>query len=79
MATSEYKQAYNKSYYEMNKEKLMETSRMWREKNKDKINQKHQCECGGRYTFFAKSNHLKTAKHRRWVEFGEKMMALKLS
>jgi hypothetical protein len=45
---------YNKVYY-----------KKFIEKNKDKIHEKITCEvCSGKYTYFNKSRHLKSKKHR---------------
>ena len=35
------------------------------EKNKERIREKIQCECGGHYTYFNKSDHNKSIKHRK--------------
>ena len=35
------------------------------DKNKDKLNEENNCEdCGGKYKFVHKSNHIKTKKHQ---------------
>jgi len=36
-------------------------------KNKDKINKKFACECGGKYTHQNKLRHIKSNKHQKWV------------
>jgi hypothetical protein len=37
----------------------------FREKNMDKIKEKHRCEiCGGSYSYFTKSQHNATNKHQ---------------
>lgn len=33
--------------------------------NKEQINEKHLCECGGKYTTTHKSSHIKTLKHQK--------------
>lgn len=62
----------HKEYYEANKERLMEQKKEYYEINKEKINQKknekHNCECGGKYTITHKSKHLKTKKHLKYLE-----------
>lgn len=55
---------YQKEYYENNKEKVKE----YREQNKDKINQKFICPCGGKYTKQNKTQHERTNKH---IEFNK--------
>lgn len=36
--------------------------------NVDKINEKHNCECGGSYTTGRKLRHFETKKHRNFIE-----------
>ena len=63
----------DRQYRENNKEKIREQGRQYREKNKKiinaKQNQKYNCECGGKYTRCHKTNHMKTKKHRDYMEF----------
>ena len=46
------KREYDSKYYETNKSKILE-----------RLNEKFNCECGGKYTFQHKSRHMKTKKH----------------
>ncbi len=39
----------------------------YRQINKHKINQKHNCSCGGKYTSAGKSQHVKTKKHCDYI------------
>ncbi len=48
----EYKKEYNKVYYE---------------KNKDRIKEKFNCECGGKYTNKRKKAHFRTKKHQNYI------------
>lgn len=57
-----------KQYRELNKNKRKELWAVWSENNKDKLKQKHNCECGGRYTHQKKSQHFKTKKHILYIE-----------
>jgi hypothetical protein len=66
-------QQYNRRYYELHKDVLIERSRLWREKNRDKLIIKVVCECGGRYLATNKTNHTRTQKHAMWVEFERKL------
>ena len=43
--------------------------------NKAKINEKHLCECGGRYTNNGKSCHIKTIKHQRYLKIPISVLA----
>ena len=43
---------------------------IFKEKNADKIKEKITCDvCGGKYTYFNKSGHTRTAKHKIHQEF----------
>ncbi|GMF61682.1 unnamed protein product [Phytophthora fragariaefolia] len=56
---SESVSAYNRKYYEENKDKL-------RAKEKLRLQTRFDCECGGKYSLSSKSNHFKTQKHQKW-------------
>jgi len=73
----------NKAYKENNKDKIKEQDKTYRDANKekkrayyeanqDKIrehnNEKFDCECGGKYTYINKMQHLKTDKHKKYLE-----------
>jgi hypothetical protein len=62
------KKEYDKEYREQNFNKIKE----YREQNKYKLNEKqkekHDCECGGKYTNCHKLTHLKTQKHINHLE-----------
>jgi len=53
-----------KEWEEDNKDKMSK----YREENKNKINEKIDCVCGGRYTHTNKSQHLKTRRHQLYLE-----------
>ena len=53
----EYHKKYNKEYKEENKDKLRE-----------KANEKHLCPCGGCYTTEHKARHMKSIKHKKYVQ-----------
>ena len=55
--TTENKAQYDKEYREQNKDKIRERKR-----------EKCCCECGGKYTHDAKSQHMKTMMHRQFIE-----------
>ena len=58
-------------YYNDNKDKIKEYQRQYRIKNKDKINEKrgekHNCECGVKYTLRNKARHIKSKKHQSYI------------
>ena len=51
-------------YYQDNREAL----KQYREVNRERSNEKFNCECGGKYTRCGKSHHMKTKKHQRYIE-----------
>ena len=55
--TDENKKKYDKKYYENNIEHI-----------KEQKNQKHNCECGGKFTNTSKSQHIKTNKHQKYLD-----------
>jgi len=59
----EYGKEYSKEYYENNKEQTKIYGKEYRENNKEHLNQKHDCTCGGKYTTQNLSVHIKTKKH----------------
>ena len=51
-----------KRYYN-NIDREHERKRKYREQNKDKFTERHNCECGGHYTINHKARHEKSKKH----------------
>ena len=62
----------NHIYYENNKERILEKFRIrgkqYRIDNYEKINKKHNCCCGGSYTYTNKLQHMRTNKHIKYLE-----------
>ena len=60
-----------KEYYKNNTEKVKAQQKEYRENNAEQIreyqNTKCNCECGGRYTNGSKSTHIKTDKHKKYL------------
>ena len=54
------KKEYEKKYYELNKDTI-----------KDKKNKKYECECGGKYTYANKAQHLKSKIHQKFISSTE--------
>tara|TARA_R110000787_G_scaffold73420_1_gene163488 strand:+ start:209 stop:625 length:417 start_codon:yes stop_codon:yes gene_type:complete len=54
--TGRTKQEYMTAYYQEHKEEIAEQR-----------NKKHDCECGGRYTHSNKDTHIKTKKHKDYL------------
>jgi hypothetical protein len=77
----ERKRLYNKKNRDMINEKnriyrqnimVKEQSKQYRinnrEKHKEHANQKHDCECGGKYTTSNKASHLKNKLHQTFIQ-----------
>jgi hypothetical protein len=62
----------SKEYYDTNKVKIDEYNKKYFELNgdkiKEKLHEKFNCDCGGKYTLNGKSHHLKTIKHIKYIE-----------
>ena len=61
-----------RKYKNDNKEQIDIMKKKYYEKNQEQILKKHStkfnCECGGRYTYGHKARHLKTNKHKNYLE-----------
>lgn len=60
---ADYSNHYNIEYKATHKEETKEYNKQYYEKNKDRLTEIKQCECGGRYSYYTKSKHLKTKRH----------------
>ena len=58
---------YNTKYYEQNKEEEKKRKLNRYHENKEKLNEKFTCECGGRYTKQHLALHNKTQKHLKFM------------
>ena len=54
--------------YHKNIDRCREMSRKYRERNKEKLKEKHECGCGGRYTTHHKVSHERTIKHLNFMK-----------
>jgi hypothetical protein len=59
----EKQKVYSIEYYAKNKDKKKVYHKAYRENNRNRINQKFNCQCGGKYTSSNKLQHFKTQKH----------------
>jgi hypothetical protein len=57
-----------KQYYDENRDKILEQQHKYYEQNREKINHKSTCECGGHFTQVNKALHLKTKKHKLFLQ-----------
>ena len=54
---------YKKKYYQSNKGDILDKRKLYYDKNKEKLNENINCECGGKYQFRSKARHFKSKKH----------------
>ena len=45
---------------------IKQRSKIYRQKNIEKLSTKYNCECGGKYTYETKRKHIKSTKHIEW-------------
>ena len=68
----EWKKEYSKEYRENNKEYHKEYHKEWYKNNKDTYNErrkeKYTCECGSTLRKSDKGQHLKTKKHKNFIQ-----------
>lgn len=66
----EQKKERDKKYYQDNKEQMLEQNKQYRLEHKEQIREQHakkyNCDCGGRYRYDNKGQHLKTKIHLNW-------------
>ena len=53
--------------YELKKDIIKQKRNEYYHKNKERINEKFNCECGGKYQYNSKARHLKSKKHQAFV------------
>lgn len=57
-----------KEYYQANKQTVLQQRKEYNQANKAKLTEKHQCDCGGRYSTHNKSKHEKTQMHKNYIQ-----------
>ena len=61
-----------KAYKEANKDRIAQYQKQYRENNKEQLNskrnEKHNCDCGGRYTHNHKAEHFKSQRHQKYLK-----------
>ncbi|KAG6946605.1 hypothetical protein JG687_00016596 [Phytophthora cactorum] len=53
--------AYNKEYYNANKQR-------WEAISKERLAARSNCDCGGKYSAANRHVHIRSLKHKRWLE-----------
>ena len=61
-------QQYQKDYKKTNKDKIDNFNKAYYIRNKEKLEEKFDCECGGKYMRCNKSHHIKSDKHQKFLE-----------
>ena len=68
----EERKKYKEKWYQDNIEERNEQNAKWYQDNRDEIlkrnKQKHNCECGGKYTTSSKARHLTLNKHKKFMK-----------
>ena len=59
---------YNKQYYVEHQKQIHGKNKQYYADHKDSLNEKQYCKCGGMYTLTHKSQHMKTSKHRKYIQ-----------
>ena len=67
--TKEQRKEYLVEYYNNKRQERQERQRDYYQENKEKLNIKFECECGGKYLHQNKSSHFKSKKHMKWAGF----------
>ena len=63
-------------YYMDNQEAIIEKVNRYALKNRDKLQAKVECDCGGSYIFRARAPHLRTKRHQAHMDFLDRMSDL---
>jgi len=58
----------HKQYYHLTRAATREKNQLWSVANRDVINQKFDCHCGGKFTHTNRMAHFKTKKHKFYEE-----------
>jgi len=69
----EEKKEYMKEYRQQHKEEINEKANEYYQEHKQEINekrnQKHDCECGGKYSHSTKARHFRGKKHLNYIQY----------
>jgi len=68
--SKEYRQKnkeHIKEWRQNNKESIALKNKEYKEKRKEKLDEKFECECGGKFSYQNKSIHLKSKKHIKYI------------
>lgn len=67
----EYLEQQRKQYLLNNKVQIQQRNKQYRKNNleqiQQKMNQKYDCECGGKYTYAHKTEHERTQQHQNYI------------
>ena len=68
LGIQEYNKQHSVKYRSENAVQIKEKKRVYYENNKDKLNEKFTCSCGGKYICHNRLRHFKTKKHLKYLE-----------
>ena len=68
LGKQEYNKQHSVKYRSENAVQIKEKKRVYYENNKDKLNEKFTCSCGGKYICRSRLRHFKTKKHLKYLE-----------
>ena len=57
-----------RDHYKIIREEKIEQSKQYRNDNKEKLHEILKCECGGKYIYRGKCQHVKSKKHQLYLE-----------
>lgn len=60
----------SEEYYKDNRREKIDNMIKYYDDNKDEINKRTDCCCGGKYTHIHRARHLRTPRHKRYVNEG---------
>lgn len=61
--------SYHRNRYIANREKMIKQAKLRYLANREELNVKHACKCGGRYAKQNKPAHLRSKKHQKYEQF----------
>jgi hypothetical protein len=69
-----FKNKYNRNLYQKDKDRIKLRHKNYEKENREMINRRARnlipiiCPCGGKYKSYSKSKHLKTLRHKKYID-----------
>ena len=64
----EERNALSKAIYERDKEAKIEKVKQWRTQNIERLTDKIECGCGGKFQYRTKAEHERSLRHKKYIE-----------